>query len=149
MKYVDRVTANLKGCEAASTGICPGCDECREADPRFRVRDLDFLTEAEDEPQAYGFSYDKGARYASEEEAEAASRAAFDEAVRNGHAYDEPSFSWSPCGICGSRLGGDREAWHYVHAGKLYHNGDACTDCVLYLANGDAPEEEPEEDEDA
>lgn len=144
MKYTERVEHGLRGCEAVSTGLCPGCDECREADPRFQVRELPFLTEADDEPQAYGFSYDKDVRYTSEEEAEAASRAAFDEAVRNGHAYDEASFSWSECDICSSRLGGDRSPWHYVHDGKLYHGEGACTDCVLYLANGDVPEEERE-----
>lgn len=148
MKYIERVAHNLKGCEAVSTGVCPGCDDCRQADERFSVRELDPLLEDGSDPVAYGFAYD-GLRYASEEEAEKASQAAFRDAVSNGDAYQEPSFSWGECGVCGSRLGGDRETWHYVANGKLYHHDDACADCVLYLANGDVPEEEPEEEEDA
>lgn len=53
---------------------------------------------------------------------------------------DEPSFSWSPCGICGSRLGGDRYTWHADMDGELQHYSDACVDCVMYIENGDEPE---------
>ena len=53
----------------------------------------------------------------------------------------EPSFSWSQCEGCGSRLGGDR---HPAHATVgLNHEVvhlDVCVDCVMYLANGDEPE---------
>lgn len=57
------------------------------------------------------------------------------------------SFSWRPCGICGTTLGGDRCVWHWIYGGDEYgkggtieHESDACTDCVYYLANGDEPE---------
>lgn len=59
----------------------------------------------------------------------------------------EGSFSWSPCGICGSSLGGDRYVWHWISGGDehgkggdIQHEHDACEDCVLFLANGDEPE---------
>lgn len=57
------------------------------------------------------------------------------------------SFSWSPCGVCGTKLGGDRCTWHWISGGiehgkgdEIVHEDDACTDCVFYLANGDEPE---------
>jgi hypothetical protein len=53
-------------------------------------------------------------------------------------------FSCHPCGICGTTLGGDRHAWHWVDpndpAREIEHESDACTDCVVFLANGDEPE---------
>lgn len=69
----------------------------------------------------------------------------FEARWRSGDACSEPHFSWSPCGICGSSLGGDREVWHWVHARadgtrEIVHEDNACIDCVLYLANGDVPE---------
>lgn len=66
------------------------------------------------------------------------------EAARDYGTLDEASFSWSPCGICGCRLGGDRYFWHAIRVGdesrEILHFDDACTDCVYYLANGDEPE---------
>lgn len=61
-------------------------------------------------------------------------------------AVDCPSgkghFSWSPCGICGTRLAGDRSAWHWVDPrGVVVHESDACADCVMFLANGTEPED--------
>ena len=58
-------------------------------------------------------------------------------------------FSWSECDLCGSSLGGDREAFHgYIRLPdklgrmrrKLFH-GAVCVDCVMYLAYGEEPEE--------
>lgn len=58
-------------------------------------------------------------------------------------AGDEGHFSWHPCGICHSRFGGTRYVWHWVdNEGNIRHENDACTDCVVYLANGDEPEGE-------
>jgi hypothetical protein len=66
----------------------------------------------------------------------------FDSAWHSGKVYDEGGFSWFPCGICGSRLGGDRESWHALGSdGEILHFDDACVDCVIYLANNDEPEE--------
>ena len=69
-------------------------------------------------------------------------------AWRDCNVIDEPHFSWSPCGICGCTLGGDRERWHWIDGGDehgkggtIIHESDACTDCVQYLANGTEPEE--------
>ena len=50
----------------------------------------------------------------------------------------EPHFSWSPCPVCGSTLGGDRHAAHYIAEGDLNHL-DVCTDCLFYASNGDLP----------
>lgn len=56
--------------------------------------------------------------------------------------YDcEPGFSWSACEVCGSSLGGDRHPFHGILDGKLLHL-EGCTDCALYIANGQLPDEE-------
>ena len=45
-------------------------------------------------------------------------------------------FSWSPCDLCGSNLGGMRYPAHAIdkETKELYHF-DICTDCLLYDAN--------------
>ena len=64
-----------------------------------------------------------------------------EELWQTGKVYAEPSFSWHGCDICGSRLGGEFEPWHAIDAnGDLIHGDRACVDCVVYLANGDQPE---------
>jgi len=136
--YSSAVEHSLRGLEAVSTGTCPGCDECREAFPDYCPAE-DW---GHDETETWRFEARPDAAFRSEEAAIAAAREAFEQDWRDGKLdASEPSFAWSECGICGSRLGGNREVWHYVHGGKLYHADDACTDCVLYLATGDAPED--------
>jgi hypothetical protein len=54
---------------------------------------------------------------------------------------DEGSFSWAPCGICDSSLGGGRYVWHWLDVnGELMHEDDGCVDCLFYISNGDEPE---------
>lgn len=58
----------------------------------------------------------------------------------------EPFFSWTPCEICGSSLGGNREYWHAVipatrqkgcvHENGAMVHGQCCEDCVCYLNYG-------------
>ena len=52
---------------------------------------------------------------------------------------DEGHFSWLPCGICESNLGGDRFEMEFVtHAleeGKF--TDSVCHDCFIYLETGD------------
>jgi hypothetical protein len=70
------------------------------------------------------------------------SMAEFDDAWSTGEICDEPSFDACECGICGSRLGGDRFVWHWLaDDNEIQHEDDACIDCVMLLANGDEPEE--------
>ena len=68
---------------------------------------------------------------------------ALKEAWESGELEAEPHFSWSACDICGSHLGGDREEWHAIDkkTGALIHGDNACVNCVVFLANGDEPEE--------
>lgn len=55
---------------------------------------------------------------------------------------DEGGFSWSSCGICGQHLGGDRYVWHWVDdKDNIIHESDGCPDCLVYISNGDEPEE--------
>ena len=151
-EYTDAVERGLKGLEAISTGICPGCDTCRT--------DFDFVADEEmqcepDDPKPWYVRAEpnNGSRryFATEAEAEVYASEAFEEAWGNqSHGViDEGSFSWAGCGICGSTLGGDLEPWHYivpdengsVAGGTIEHSHDACTDCVMYLANGDEPDQ--------
>jgi hypothetical protein len=65
-----------------------------------------------------------------------------DDAEFSEEIGDEGSFSWSPCGICGSPLGGTRFVWHWLDEDRqIMHETDGCTDCLLFLSNGDEPEE--------
>ena len=52
---------------------------------------------------------------------------------------DEGHFSWFPCGICESNLGGDRFdvefVAHSLAEGKFTLS--VCVDCFMYLENGD------------
>lgn len=74
------------------------------------------------------------------------------------HAFDDQGFcqeeglgfSWRPCGFCRTHLGGDRhEATVWEREKNEFSPGlvpgfpvEICTECLLYLANGDLPEEE-------
>ena len=65
----------------------------------------------------------------------------FVDMMRNGELSDEGGFSSSECGICGSKLGGDRYIWHWVDEyNTIIHENDCCRDCLMYLANGDEPD---------
>ena len=75
------------------------------------------------------------------------SLAEHERAWRAGEVDSEGSFSWRPCGICGTTLGGNRHVWHWIRGGdesgkggEIEHEDDMCTDCMLFSANGDEPE---------
>lgn len=122
--YVERVTKNLEGLDAVSTGPCPGCEECADH---------------------FGFTDE----YNDDGDTIKTAVVCFDEAYERGEVESEGSFSWSGCGICDSTLGGNLEVWHGVskETGGVLHFDDACVDCVVYLANGDVPEEPEGENE--
>jgi len=53
---------------------------------------------------------------------------------------EEPVFSSRPCETCGSNLAGDRHNAHAIgYHGEIVHF-DICTDCVMYFANAEEPE---------
>jgi hypothetical protein len=135
--FTDAVDAGLKGLTAVSTGVCPGCNECREQHGFTVAEEDDCLGVA-----GFVCEADAGAHFGTEAECAIHAQKCFQAAWESGKICDEGSFSWSSCGICNSRLGGDRFDWHGLDdlTGTLYHFDDACVDCVLYLANGDEPE---------
>ena len=56
---------------------------------------------------------------------------------------NEAGFSWSQCDGCGSTLGGSRHpahGWTEINGREILVHLDICTDCLMYLANGDEPE---------
>jgi hypothetical protein len=144
MNYAERVAYNLKGCEAVSTGVCPGCDDCRAFDDDYTVREV-YLDSGR--TTEYGFEARPGESWATEEEAEAAAREAFKDDWGGRDAVGgTTAFSRSSCDACGSTLAGYREVWHYVNTqGNLQHcEPGVCADCVAYLANGTLPDESEE-----
>jgi hypothetical protein len=142
MGYAENVERNLEGLTAVSTGICPGCDRCREEFGGFAVEE-DLEREPGENAWYLPDQPGRAVYYATEEIATEKARELFDEAWATGDAFSEPSFSSGSCGICNSHLGGNREVWHGIDAnGEIMHFQDACTDCVMYLANGDLPEQE-------
>ena len=49
----------------------------------------------------------------------------------------EPSFSWFPCDICGSRLGGDRyNVTIATHKNITYNDFRGCSHCLYYNEYG-------------
>jgi hypothetical protein len=69
---------------------------------------------------------------------------------------DEENFSWAPCGCCRSTLGGTRSSALTLKPRKgarkppfsvTSWEGQICTDCVLFHANGDLPDHMLTDDE--
>jgi hypothetical protein len=49
------------------------------------------------------------------------------------HQEPEPSFSWQPCGCCGSPLGGNREDYAFACKDGTIFEASICSDCVYSL----------------
>ena len=135
-RFVYAIERNTRGLTAVTTGICPGCEQCRDeygrpvkcsaCDGKGYV--IGDLFQDQDCPICDG----TGQRPPTMEE--------FEEQWSTQEALCEPSFSWSGCDLCDSTLGGNMEPWHAVDANnEIIHGEHACVDCVLYLANGDLP----------
>ncbi len=111
--FTEAVERNLKGCEAFSVGACPGCEACGLFKPSRNTKK---------KRDGYERAFDRA---------------------------NESCFSWSPCESCGSSLGGDRHPAHFLLEGweklpkeeRKIHHCLVCTDCVMYHANGDEPED--------
>lgn len=118
--FLEAYERGIKGTEAQSPGLCPGCSQCAD---KLGYRDQ------EDE--------DGNVTKSALEQ--------YDEDLEAGAICSEAHFSWSPCDICGSSLGGDREVWHFRMGVAPYdyiHHGEGiCVDCVLFMVNGEEPEQ--------
>lgn len=62
----------------------------------------------------------------------------------SGRLPDEASFSWRACDTCGTTLGGDREYGHALDSRMDIVHLSMCADCVMFIANGDIPDDETE-----
>lgn len=70
-----------------------------------------------------------------------------DDRERFADYADEGYFSWRPCELCGSPLGGTRYPAHALipnedgslKKAEMVHLA-CCYDCLVYFANGDLPE---------
>lgn len=109
--YTDSVDHNLKGLQAVSTGVCPGCSECAD--------DAGFET-----VEAFTAAYEAGEVY---DEGGFSSRGCgICDSGLGGDLYKWHAIAGEP----GDDLKGR----------DILHFDDACVDCVMYLANGDEPE---------
>lgn len=140
MGFIERVDRGLDGLEAVSTGVCPGCETCRDSFDDYRVAD---------ELEGYRVpAHDKDCAepiyFRTEEAATFFAEMLFENAWSCGEVYEESHFSGGGCDICGSPLGGDFESWHAIvkETGELIHGERACWDCINYLANGEVPFED-------
>ena len=52
------------------------------------------------------------------------------EGIQEGSIIDEGGFSWQPCELCGSTLGGNRYAAHYRDDNNDIIHLDICADCM-------------------
>jgi hypothetical protein len=55
---------------------------------------------------------------------------------------DDLGFSHENCDCCGSPLGGDRHAASLINPGHDALPLSVCSDCLMYIANGDVPDDE-------
>jgi hypothetical protein len=148
--YTERVEQGLKGLNAVSTGPCPGCAECAESH-NYRVEECDSercpagcYVEVGGIPERHS-NLNPQSHHATEALAEIARMERFDADWHACRIESEPCGrgQWRGCGICNSHLAGDFEVWHGIDptSGEICHFDDACVDCVVYLANGDEPED--------
>ena len=140
-EYTEAVAHSLEGLHAAP-GACAGCHSCgldtRPCETCNATGYADGLTYATGTSGDECPTCDGCGRVEVQEGGEAD--------PDEQQAADEGGFSWSSCDCCGSNLGGDRYPAHtwrsdqpLTSAGSLIHL-DICTDCLLFLANGDEPE---------
>ena len=128
-EFVEAIEWNTKGLTAVSTGVCPGCEQCRD---EYGIKVKCDCGAPEAEGDYCEACDDSGERAPTTEE--------FNEQVSSGEVFSEGGFSWQGCDLCGSALGGTFEVWHAVDAnGEIIHGEYACVDCMTYLANGDLP----------
>ncbi len=65
--------------------------------------------------------------------------------VLDGAGADFTSyFTWEPCELCRSALGGDRHPAAFIKAATKEEpiELEVCTDCLMFIANGDLPHDE-------
>ena len=106
-EYTESVDSALKDLSGVSTGVCPGCSECKS---------------------------DFGCEDMTDQE--------FQEQWQEGKIFDEGGFSRNGCGICGTSLGITVYSWHWIDEdGNIQHESDCCEDCLMYINNGDVPEQ--------
>jgi hypothetical protein len=132
-EFVESIERNTEGLTFVSTGVCPGCEQCRD--------ELDIKTPCECGGES---NWPEGEFYCDDCDGKgerSLTMAEFEEQWHNGEICDESGFSWQGCDLCGSSLGGNMSVWHAIDKdGNIIHGEHACVDCVVYLANGDLPE---------
>lgn len=138
-RWLARFRAGSKGIKALSVGAYPH-DACKACD----ATGLDLSTAATLDGAIVGAPVDECSECDGKGRiCECSSCSDFDPDIG-----DEGSFSWSECECCGSSLGGTRHAAHglisrtkYGRKTVLIHL-DVCTDCLMFIANGDLPGED-------
>jgi len=109
-EFVESIERNTKGLSAVSTGICPGCEQCR--------------TE-------YGVRIDGREPTMAEFEEQWSTQEALCEPY---FSWARCELCGSPLGGNREPWHAIDDA-----TGKIIHGDHCCVDCTLYLANGDLP----------
>jgi len=125
--FVKAVERGLEGLEHVSTGACVGCYECG-------------LEESAPCPECNG----DGVFGCKGCGGDGVVDITYDNNPQLMDLANEPHFSRVACDCCGSHLGGDRHPAHgiaKINDRETLVHLDVCTDCLVYLANGDEPEE--------
>lgn len=60
----------------------------------------------------------------------------------NGEPVDEGHFTWNGCECCGTHLGTTVYPAHWVNDDGEIEHDEVCADCMLYVANGEPPDDE-------
>jgi hypothetical protein len=138
--YLRAVEHYLAGLEPACAGASPGCSECGLDATDCAACDGTGLCQECNGEEPCDTCEGSGECYPCAGTGETEP----DEEARQ--CADEGSFSWSQCDACGSTLGGDRYPAHALSPERLGRSEhwihlDVCSDCLLFLANGDVPED--------
>lgn len=135
--FTEAVAHHLRGVHFFSSGAMKGCPDCGLDDR--------ICTTCQGEGVVEGFNANEFVRCGScgGDPVSEPSQGTIDMA-------NEPHLSWSRCDGCGSHLGGDRHPAHGIIADtteeaqkpdRTITHFDVCTDCVMFHANGDEPED--------
>jgi hypothetical protein len=162
--FVERVERHTGGFTSVSSGLCGCCSECqRYLNMKVEVDDVEIrpdgmyllgecilsretLMAEIKEDAVCNEDYLFELRYI--DIPEELQTKLFNEKISDQRYLDEGSFSWQGCDTCGNPLGNTLHCGHGLDKDLNITHVNMCTDCVMFFANGDLPEEDGPEESD-
>lgn len=135
--FTSNVAHNLRGVHFFSPGACVGCDDCGLAPTECTAC------------EGNGWSYEDDSETFKTYCQPCNGTGKIEPSEHDRECADEGGFSWQGCDSCGSPLGGTLYPAHGIIAETMeaaqskdreISHFSICTDCVMYHANGDLPE---------